>query len=243
MSGKTLPIAYTSFVHQTQASNGDDKPTISLSRAFTRLETVYCTFFKNPVVWKTNPALPGGVQKTNIPALHIPLREQNYFWHPQHIYNYGNSFGRSLFQPTTEPFASQQGIVYQANIEPEIQLQIGSKLFPEIPIRSSSEAYNHLLKSVGCFHPATTKSINISEREYRTTKFICAFDIQKEHSAFASGLNTRTGDLITIKCQNGWKHTDNDGNVWNGSYPEFIHVTLAFSGMMNITDSGVQVLD
>ena len=64
MSGKTLPIAYTSFVHQTQASNGDDKPTISLSRAFTRLETVYCTFFKNPVVWKPNPALPGGVQKT-----------------------------------------------------------------------------------------------------------------------------------------------------------------------------------
>ena len=243
MSGKGLPIAYTSFIHQVQASNGNDKPTISLSRAFTRLETVYCTLYKKPTVWKPNPGFPGGAERTTIEALHIPLREQNYFWHPQHIYNYGNSFGKTLIQPVVEPFATQQGMAFQAETEPEIQLQIGSKLFPEIPIRSSSEAYNHLLKAVGCFHPATTKSINISEREYRTTKFIVAFDIQKEHSAFASGMNTRTGDLKTVKCQNGWKHTDNDGNIWTDSYPEFIHVTLAYSGMMNITDSGVQVLD
>ena len=49
MSGKSLPIAYTSFVHQTQATAGQDRPVISLSRAFTRLETVYCTFFQNPL--------------------------------------------------------------------------------------------------------------------------------------------------------------------------------------------------
>ena len=175
-------------------------------------------------------------------ATHIPLREMNYFWHPQHIYNYGDSFGTTNYQPTEAPFNTQQGFIYQYKIEPEIQLQIGSKLFPEIPIRSSAEAYYQLRKALGCVHPATTKSINISEREYRSTKFILAFDIQKEHSAFASGMNTRTGDLITIKCNN-FIHKDNANNTWAGSTPDFIHVTLAYSGMMNITDSGVQVLD
>ena len=133
-------------------------------------------------------------------------------------------------------------MVYQANIEPEIQLQIGSKLFPEIPIRSSAEAYYQLRKALGCVHLATTKSTNISEREYRTTKFIVAFDIQKEQSGFASGMNTRTGDLITIKMQN-FIHKDNANNTWADSTPEFVHVTLAYSGMMNITDSGKQILN
>ena len=111
-----------------------------------------------------------------------------------------------------------------------------------MPIRSSAEAFYQLRKAVGCVHPATTKSININEREYRTTKFIVAFDIQKEQNAFASGMNTRTGDLITIKCLN-FEHVDNTNYTWQPSTPDFIHVTLAYSGMMNITDSGVQVLD
>ena len=166
----------------------------------------------------------------------------NYFWHPQHLYNYGESFGTINYQPTEAPCNTQQGFVYRAYIEPETQPQTGSKLFPEIPIRRSSEAYYQLRKALGCVHPATTKSINISEREYRTTKFIVAFDIQKEHSAFASGMKTRTGDLITIKCNN-FKHVDNAHTLWTGSTSDFIHVTLSFSGMMKITDSGVQVPD
>ena len=154
MSGKSLPIAFTSFVHQVQATGGNDRPTISLSRAFTRLETVYCTFYKIPYIWRSNAGVP---EQTAITANHIPLREINYFWHPQHIYNYGDSFARTNFQPTIAPFNERQGFVYQYKIEPEIQLQIGSKLFPEMPIRSSAEAYYQLRKAVGRVHPATTK--------------------------------------------------------------------------------------
>ena len=47
MSGKTIPIPFTSFINQVQVCNGD-RPTISLSRSFTRLEAVYVTFFKTP---------------------------------------------------------------------------------------------------------------------------------------------------------------------------------------------------
>jgi hypothetical protein len=240
MSGKGLPIAFSSFVHQVQATGGTDRPVISLSRSFTRLETVFCTFYKVPYLWYS----PDGtsVLPTQLFATHTPLREQNLYWHPQFIYQYGGPMGTTNVQSSAEPFKSQQGFVYQANIEPEIQLQIGSKLFPEIPIRSSSEAYYHLRKALGCEKPNSTYSLNINEFEYRTTKFIVGFDIQREHSAFASGMNTRTGDLITIKCLN-FSHKDNTGQTWINSTPDFIHITLCYSGIMNITDAGVQVLD
>jgi hypothetical protein len=241
MSGKGLPIAFSSFVHQVQATGGNDRPVISLSRSFTRLETVFCTFYKTPYIWMKEAGDLIG-KPTDKLALHIPLREQNFFWHPQFIYQYGADMGTTRYQSKVEPFKSKQGFVYQANIEPEIQLQIGSKLFPEIPIRSSSEAYYQLRKALGCEKPNTTYSLNISEMEYRTTKFIIGFDIQREHSAFASGMNTRTGDLITIKCLN-FNHKDNAGNDWIGATPDYIHITLAYSGIMNITDAGVQVLD
>jgi hypothetical protein len=46
MQGKTLPINFSSFVNQVQAIGGADRPTISLSRSFTRLKTVFVTFYK-----------------------------------------------------------------------------------------------------------------------------------------------------------------------------------------------------
>jgi hypothetical protein len=227
-------------VHQVQATGGTDRPVISLSRSFTRLETVFCTFFKIPYIWTLDDA--DNPVQTNTLALHTPLREQNFFYHPQYVYQYGADMGTLNIQSGQAPFSTQQGFVYQANTEPEIQLQIGSKLFPEIPIRSSSEAYYQLRKALGCEKPNSTYSLNINEREYRSTKFIVGFDIQREHAAFASGMNTRTGDLITIKVLN-FKHTDNLGNAWNNTTSDFIHITLAYSGIMNITDAGVQVLD
>jgi hypothetical protein len=44
MQGNTLPINFSSFVHQVQALGGTDRPVITLSRAFTRLKTVFVTF-------------------------------------------------------------------------------------------------------------------------------------------------------------------------------------------------------
>ena len=244
--GKTLPIPISSYVHQVQNTGDNADFFISLSRSFTRLETVYCTFYKPPYVWHKQADAPdgSGAAITTALATHIPLREQNYFWHPQHVYNYGESFGTTYKQPVVanEPFNTQQGWVFQYRTEPEIQLQIGSKLFPEIPVRSSAEAYYHLKKSLGCEKPNSSYSLNISEREYRTTKFIVAFDIRKEHSAFATGMNTRTGDLITLKCKK-FQHVDNLNHTWNNTTPQFVHVTLQYSSMMVISDSGISVLD
>jgi len=51
MSGKKIPIPISSFVHQVQTIGETDRPTLSMSRAFTRLNKVFITFYKVPYVW------------------------------------------------------------------------------------------------------------------------------------------------------------------------------------------------
>ena len=80
------------------------------------------------------------------------------------------------------------------------------------------------------------------DREYRTRKFILAFDCERQTNAGFSGLKTRAGDLITIKVLN-FKHVANNGETWAATYPEFQHTTLEYDAIMTITDAGVQVLE
>jgi hypothetical protein len=64
----------------------------------------------------------------------LPLRECNFFFHPQFFYP-GNA-NNSMFAPQNDN--GYTTFLYQT--EPELQLQVGSKLFPEIPIRSTAES-------------------------------------------------------------------------------------------------------
>jgi hypothetical protein len=115
-------------------------------------------------------------------------------------------------------------------------------LILELPIRSSAEAFYQLRKSLGSHQPGSTYALNILDREFRTSKFILAFDCERQTNAGFSGLNTRTGDLITIKMLN-FNHRDNSGRVWEATYPDFQHTTLEYDAIMTITDAGVQVLE
>jgi hypothetical protein len=92
MHGKTLPMNFASFVHQVQAIGGTDRPVISLSRSFTRLKTVFVTFYKPNMVH--DYANGQFVQQL---ANHLPLRECNHFYHPQFIYPGNNA--NSMVQP------------------------------------------------------------------------------------------------------------------------------------------------
>ena len=234
MQGKTLPINFASFVHQVQAIGGTDRPVISLSRSFTRLKTVFVTFFKPNLLYDY-----GIGQFAQQVANHLPLRECNHFYHPQFIYP-GND-ADALFDPDAQ--ALQNGLyTYLYRTEPEMQLQVGAKLFPEIPIRSSQEAYYQLRKALGSHQPGSAYAFNIVDREYRSFKFITAFDCEKQTNVGFSGLNTRAGDLITIKCL-GLSKTLNDGNVIANTVPDFLHTTLEYDAILSISDSGVTVLE
>ena len=56
-------------------------------------------------------------------------------------------------------------------------LQVGNKLFPEYPIRDSSEAYYQLSQTVG--HP-----MHIYSRWYHTCKYIVGMGMEKIRSWF-----------------------------------------------------------
>jgi len=84
--------------------------------------------------------------------------------------------------------------------------------------------------------------MNVNEPEYRSAKFIVALDCEKQTNAGFSGLNTRAGDLITIRTNN-LQRTNNAGEVYTKSIPDYLHCTLEYDAIMTITDAGVTVLE
>ena len=91
-------------------------------------------------------------------------------------------------------------LLYDKGYEIEYQIQIGSKLFPEYPVRSLSESYAQLKKCLGILG-SNFHSVSISLLQYRTDHFIIGCDTEKALQAGFTGLNTRQGDLLSIKVK------------------------------------------
>jgi hypothetical protein len=115
LSGKSLPISYNTFVSQFQSANATDKNLINVSRALTRLKSVFVTLQKDTPV--------GELTRKPWNTFHSPMRGDN--------------------------IVPADGVNHEATGEFEYQLQIGSKLFPEYPIRSHNEAFYQLAKTLG----------------------------------------------------------------------------------------------
>jgi hypothetical protein len=196
LSGKSLPISYNTFVSQLQSTNSTDKNLINVSRALTRLKSVFVTLHRTAT--------------DNV---------QRKFW---------NHF----FSPMQ--FDNKDGLVHNSDGEFEFQLQIGSKLYPEYPIRSHNEAYYQLAKCLGV-QSSAVHNFDITAREYRSTKFILGTDCEKVLDAGFTGINTRAGDLMTVKFD--YRKADYDRRA------DRIHIVLHSDQILEIRDSGCQVFD
>ena len=131
-------------------------------------------------------------------------------------------------------------LTHDSDGEFEFQLQIGSKLFPEYPIRSHNEAYYQLKKTLGV-QASAVHNFDISATEYRDYKFILGTDCEKVLDAGFTGLNTRSGDLLSVSLKYA-----NKGTVEGGIYPRLadrIHIVLHSDQILEIRDSGCQVFD
>jgi hypothetical protein len=116
----------------------------------------------------------------------------------------------------------------------EFQLQLGSKLYPEYPIRSHAEAFYQLRKATGT-QENKLYSNSITFEEYRDTKLILAIDMERVLEAGFTGMNTRAGDILNVK----FDHTDTEPI----RYAHEMHVILHSDNIMEIRDSGVTVFD
>ncbi len=204
LSGKSLPISYNTFVSQMQSISGQDAPLINVSRALTRLKSVFVTLNKD---------IAG--ERLNL---------------------YGRRNWNDFFSPMSYDNFNRNTVSHNSDGEFEFQLQIGSKLFPEYPIRSHNEAYYQLKKTLGV-QASAVHNFDIAPVQYRDHKFILGTDCEKVLDAGFTGINTRAGDLMSVRL----KYADKGTN--NRRLADRIHIVLHSDQILEIRDSGCQVFD
>jgi hypothetical protein len=135
------------------------------------------------------------------------------------------------------PMDNEANLAYDKGYELEYQIQIGSKLFPEYPVRSLSEAYAQLKKCLGILG-SNFHSVSITPLQYRNDHFIIGCDTEKALQAGFTGLNTRQGDLLSVKVK-----AMDKGTLLKEKMPDTMYIVLHSDQIMEISDSGVQVFD
>ena len=112
-----------------------------------------------------------------------------------------------------------------------LQLQIGSKLYPEYPIRSHAECFYNLRKSLGV-QANGLHGLNIVPHEYRFNKFVVGFDTEKMLGLSFTGANTKNS-LMTIRLK-----------TLDGEYQATrMHIVLVAQQVLEVSDTGITIFD
>ena len=194
LSGKSLPINFSTWSHTNQSTGGDKNFSAHITRALTRLKSVFIT-----------------LQHPSSNAEHSLNKHVNQFYHPMIMKDTGG---------------------YAFTSEHQIQLQVGSKLYPEYPIRGMCEAMTHLRKTVG-------GDFYIPEWKYRGFTYIVAMDLEKVSGAGFTGVNTKMGELLSIN----FKNCECPDETTMPTVPGRVFCALNYDCVLNIRDSGVELLD
>jgi hypothetical protein len=110
-------------------------------------------------------------------------------------------------------------------------MAIGSRRFPEIPISSVAEFIYHLKIAMNCAH-SHTRSLNLDRAEYQTNKFAIGLNTARVPGEPASGISTRTGDLLRLSFD----------RMSNSSITS-CYVHLVGVSVISITEQSVSVFD
>ena len=135
-------------------------------------------------------------------------------------------------------FYHPMGGAYDSTKELELSLQIGSKKYPEYPIRSAAESFTQFRKTLG-INSTTNDHMDITGLEYRDNKFVQSIDTEKILGASFTGINTRGGDLLTISM----RPRGNAVLPTTAGTTTKLHYCLQFDQLLEIGDSGSNVLD
>ena len=133
-----------------------------------------------------------------------------------------------------QPYAKGGFNKFDSEGEFDFQLQLGSKLFSEYPIRSHAEAYYQLRKTLGV-QSSTLHNFDIDSHEYRNWEFILGIDLERVLEAGFTGINTRQGDILSVRF-------DHKSAV-SKDYATSMHIVLHSDVILEIRDSGVQIFD
>ena len=209
--GKPLNINYNTLISQIQTITGNSNLNVNVSRSITRLKSVFVSLSK------TLPdAAVGTFRRSRV--THPATKEWNSFYSPMF-----NEFDAGLKETNPEG-------------EFEMQLQIGSSLYPEYRIRSHAEAYYNLKKTLG-IRSNVVHNFDIDGIEYRRDKFIIGIDTERVLEAGFSGLSTRAGDLMTVMFKYNSEGAD------QRRLADRMHIVLHADQIIEVHSHGVRVLD
>jgi hypothetical protein len=212
--GKPLNINYNTLISQIQTITGNSNLNVNVSRSITRLKSVFVSLSKSvPNV----AAAPDAFFSRTIIS-HPATKEWNSFYSPMF-----NEFDAGLKETNPEG-------------EFEMQLQIGSSLYPEYRIRSHAEAYYNLKKTLG-IRSNVVHNFDIDGIEYRRDKFIIGIDTERVLEAGFSGLSTRAGDLMTVMFKYNSEGAD------QRRLADRMHIVLHADQLIEVHSDGVRVLD
>ena len=128
------------------------------------------------------------------------------------------------------PISSKLNDGHDIEDEHTFQVQIGSTIMPEYPLSSVTETLYQLGKTVA-------KPLHIYGRWFRSRRYIIGTDTEKISGAGFTGLSTKSSDQATLNFK------DCDAIAYPDSVPTRMYCALHYDCVLNIQDSGVQMLD
>ena len=151
MKRKLCSLIITRTLTETQNISGQTDIAINVSRAISRLKSIFINFSKKSSEDRISADRATASAAANwdngiLASFGDNNKPWNGFYHPM-----------SGQQPKVEG--------YNHDLELEYQVQIGSKQFPEYPIRSAAEAFTQLRKTIGILG-STVGSLDIENEQY-----------------------------------------------------------------------------
>jgi hypothetical protein len=204
LSGKTLNIVYNAFISSLQTVVSAETQ-INVSRGLSKMKSLFMTLDKN---------LLNADGSATSRAVYYNKRWNN-FWSPL----------AGIGTPLTAVSATEAASEIQL-----LQLFIGSKLFPEYPMKSHAECYYSLRKALGV-QANNLHNVDITGLEYRNNEFIVGFDTEKLLGLSFTGYNTRNS-LMTMRLKTPL-----------AGQPDCMHIVLLSEQIMEVGDVGIMVYD
>jgi hypothetical protein len=238
LQGKSIPIPMTVFVSQSQMLLQQKEETVNVTRSFTRLKAAYITL---------SGQKPGDLRQEYLKNCNnyysplcgsFPVNEVLTLAHFNSTVGMYRSSGEhdtgSTINVGSLPCIRTYKRQYNSANELGYQIQLGSKLYPEMRTNSNSEAWYYLSKTLK--HQNTKEhGFQIKPDSYYNHEFIIGQNFEKVEGASFSGINTKMGDLMSIR-------------IYNQSYdntiaPNKIFITMVADQILNVSDIGCQIFD
>ena len=128
---------------------------------------------------------------------------------------------------------------YSSSKELQIQLQLGSSLYPEYAVKSLNESYKILRQSLN-LPDHRLHSLSIDFRQYKKNHFIYCQNFERVQDSAWTGINTKAGQLLIVKLD------ALDKSVATGistNIAQSMFITLESENILEIRDSGCTVYD